>query len=56
MPRGVELEKKSSSSRDELLLSGVSGFFFPFNEIEVLSPHTGEAVVGNDHPASLSKR
>jgi hypothetical protein len=31
------------------LLTGVSTFFFPFNEIEVLSPETGEAVVGNDH-------
>ena len=49
MPRGVELEKEQYFPGDELLLSGVSGFFFPFNEIEVLSPHTGEAVVGNDH-------
>lgn len=49
MPRGVELEKEQFFPGDELLLSGVSGFFFPFNEIEVLSPHTGEAVVGNDH-------
>lgn len=49
MPRGVELDKEQYFPGDELLLSGVSGFFFPFNEIEVLSPHTGEAVVGNDH-------
>lgn len=49
MPRGVELDKELYFPGDELLLSGVSGFFFPFNEIEVLSPHTGEAVVGNDH-------
>jgi len=49
MPRGVEMEKEHYFPGDELLLSGVSGFFFPFNEIEVLSPHTGEAVVGNDH-------
>ncbi len=49
MPRGVELEKEQYFPGDELLLCGVSGFFFPFNEIEVLSPHTGEAVVGNDH-------
>ena len=27
----------------------VSRASFPFNRIEVLSPHTGEAVVGNDH-------
>ena len=49
MPRGVQLEKEMYYPGDELLLSGVSGFFFPFNEIEVLSPTTGEAVVGNDH-------
>jgi hypothetical protein len=34
---------------DELLLTGVSGFFFPFNEVDVLDPRTGQAVVGNDH-------
>ncbi len=49
LPRGVALEKDSYSPGDELLLTGVSTFFFPFNEIEVLSPETGEAVVGNDH-------
>jgi hypothetical protein len=49
VPRGVQLDKEVYYPGDELLLSGVSGFFFPFNEIEVLSPHTGEAVVGNDH-------
>jgi hypothetical protein len=49
LPRGVTLEKDNYYPGDELLLSGVSTFFFPFNEIEVLSPETGEAVVGNDH-------
>ena len=49
MPRGVQLEKEVYYPGDEMLLSGVSGFFFPFNEIEILSPQTGEAVVGNDH-------
>jgi major vault protein len=49
MPRGVVLDKDTFDPGDELLLTGVSGFFFPFNEIEVLSPRTGEAVVGNDH-------
>jgi major vault protein len=49
MPRGVQLDKEMYYPGDEILLSGVSGFFFPFNEIEVLSPQTGEAVVGNDH-------
>jgi hypothetical protein len=49
LPRGVVLEKDAFHPGDELLLTGVSTFFFPFNEIEVLSPETGEAVVGNDH-------
>lgn len=49
MPRGVQLDNDMYYPGDEILLSGVSGFFFPFNEIEVLSPQTGEAVVGNDH-------
>ncbi|HEX2571353.1 MAG TPA: hypothetical protein VH877_17475 [Polyangia bacterium] len=49
LPRGVALEKEQYYPGDELLLTGVSTFFFPFNEIEVLSPETGEAVVGNDH-------
>ena len=49
LPRGVALEKEQYFPGDELLLTGVSTFFFPFNEIEVLSPETGEAVVGNDH-------
>jgi major vault protein len=43
------LEKVRFEPGDELLLTGVSTFFFPFNEIEVLSPETGLAVVGNDH-------
>ena len=49
LPRGVVLEKDGYFPGDEVLLTGVSTFFFPFNEIEVLSPETGEAVVGNDH-------
>jgi hypothetical protein len=49
MPRGVELDREQYFPGGELLLTGVSGFFFPFNEIEILSPQTGEAVVGNDH-------
>lgn len=50
LPRGVELETKEEyRPGDELLLTNVSTFFFPFNEIEVLSPETGQAVVGNDH-------
>ncbi len=50
LPRGVELESKDEyRPGDELLLTNVSTFFFPFNEIEVLSPETGQAVVGNDH-------
>jgi major vault protein len=49
LPRGFALDKDGYYPGDELLLTGVSTFFVPFNEIEVLSPQTGEAVVGNDH-------
>jgi major vault protein len=50
LPRGVELENKEEyRPGDELLLTNVSTFFFLFNEIEVLSPETGQAVVGNNH-------
>lgn len=53
LPRGFsfdkEIEKEHYYPGDEILLSGVSTFFFPFNEIEVLSPESGQAVVGNDH-------
>jgi hypothetical protein len=49
VPRGFVLDKDQYFPGDEILLFGVSTFFFPFNEIEVLSPETGQAVVGNDH-------
>ncbi|MFT3770780.1 MAG: hypothetical protein QM820_35605 [Minicystis sp.] len=49
LPRGFALDKDQYYPGDELLLTGVSTFFVPFNEIEVLSPQTGQAVVGNDH-------
>ncbi len=49
MPPGLQLERARYEPGDEILLTGVSTFFFPFNEIEVLSPETGLAVVGNDH-------
>jgi len=49
LPRGFALDKEHYYPGDELLLTGVSTFFVPFNEIEVLSPQTGQAVVGNDH-------
>jgi major vault protein len=49
LPRGFALDKDHYYPGDELLLTGVSTFFVPFNEIEVLSPQTGQAVVGNDH-------
>ncbi len=48
-PLGFELQKDVFHPGDEVLLTGVSGFFFPFNEIEVLSPDTGMALIGNDH-------
>ncbi len=49
LPRGFKLEGAEYYPGDELLLTGVSTFFFPFNEVEVLSPETGEAIVGNEH-------
>jgi len=51
LPPGADglLTKESYNAGDEVLLRDVNAFFFPFNEIEVLSPATGQAVVGNDH-------
>ena len=49
LPDGIKLDKDIYRPGDEILIYGVNTFFFPFNEIEVLSPHTGEAVLGNNH-------
>jgi len=49
LPRDFKLEKENYYPGDEVFLKGVSGFFFPFNEIEVLTPETGMAYIGNDH-------
>lgn len=49
LPRGVELDKDTYFAGDELILTGVNSFFFPFNEIEILHPLTGRPHVGNDH-------
>lgn len=49
LPDGIKLEKEVYRPGDEILLYGVNTFFFPFNEIEVLTPHSGEAVIGNNH-------
>jgi major vault protein len=49
MPPGFQLDRARYEPGDEILLTGVSTFFFPFNEIEVLSPESGLCVVGNDH-------
>ncbi len=49
LPRGVKLERDQYQPGDELILTGVNSFFFPFNEIEVLHPLTGQPHVGNDH-------
>jgi len=48
LPPGVKFEADSYEPGHELIIHGVSAFFFPFNEIEVLDA-TGEVVVGNDH-------
>jgi len=52
LPEGVKLEKEVYNGGDELLVHGVSAFFFPFNEVEVLNAE-GTAVVGNDHTTVL---
>jgi hypothetical protein len=52
LPHGIELKKEVYYPGDELLVHGVSAFFFPFNEIEVLNAQ-GAAVVGNDHSSVL---
>jgi major vault protein len=49
LPRGVELDKDGYFPGDELIMTGVNSFFFPFNEIEILHPLTGRPHVGNDH-------
>lgn len=49
LPRGFKLDRAEFFPGDEILLTGVSTFFFPFNEVEVLSPDSGEAIVGNEH-------
>ncbi|MBI4816436.1 MAG: hypothetical protein HY791_09260 [Deltaproteobacteria bacterium] len=49
LPRGIDLTEATYHPGDELILTGVNCFFFPFNEIEVLHPATGQPHVGNDH-------
>lgn len=49
LPRGVALEQDVYQPGDELIVSGVNAFFFPFEAIEVLDPVTGLPHLGNDH-------
>lgn len=49
LPRGVNLEQDTYHPGDEFVLTGVNSFFFPFNEVEILHPLTGQPHVGNDH-------
>ncbi|MFT4974569.1 MAG: major vault protein [Myxococcota bacterium] len=49
LPRGVVLDQEVYFPGDEMLLTGVNSFFFPFNEIEVLHPLNGQPHSGNDH-------
>ena len=53
LPWGVELHQDAYEPGDELLLTGVSGFFFPFHGIEVLDPSSGQPHIGNDHTRPL---
>ena len=48
LPHGVAVDQDMNPG-DELILTGVNSFFFPFNEIEILHPLTGQPHVGNDH-------
>ncbi len=49
LPRGIELEQEIYQPGDELVVTGINSFFFPFNEVEILHPLTGGPHVGNDH-------
>lgn len=49
LPRGVNLDQEVYYPGDEMILTGVNSFFFPFNEIEILHPLTGQPHSGNDH-------
>ncbi|MDF1660744.1 MAG: hypothetical protein P1V97_03175 [Planctomycetota bacterium] len=49
LPRNIKLEEDQYEPGDELLITGVNTFFFPFNEIEILSPSNGQPIFGNDH-------
>lgn len=49
LPRNVKLEQEHYEPGDELLITGVNTFFFPFNEIEILSPANGQPIFGNNH-------
>jgi len=55
LPNGSSsvLTKDTYYPGDEILLKKLNAFFFPFDKIEVLSPNTGQAVVGNDHEQVL---
>jgi len=49
LPRGVELEKTEYFPGDELIVTGINTFFFPFIEVEILHPLSGQPHFGNDH-------
>lgn len=49
LPRGAELPQEIYYPGDEMILTGVNSFFFPFNEIEILDPLNGQPHFGNDH-------
>jgi len=49
LPRNISIEQDWYEPGDELIITGANNFFFPFNEIEILSPENGQSVFGNDH-------
>jgi hypothetical protein len=51
LPQNIKLTQESYLPGDDLIVTGVNTFFFPFDEVEVLNPTTGQPHVGNDHDA-----
>jgi len=49
LPRGVELDREVYYPGDEMIITGINTFFFPFIEAEILHPLTGQPHFGNDH-------
>ncbi len=49
LPQSIKLSQETYNPGDDILITGVNTFFFPFDEAEVLNPATGQPHIGNDH-------